>query len=435
MLDNQGNGPGGADRSSSQNGDRKANTISDVENQLGFLFVGFGAILSFLGLRSAEVTTVLRNDATQASLIALLLLFGVLAAVLAVAIPNSETRKVSRVSAIAVMLVLFGVGAFVIYAVPISAAPGIAPGILSKELSLILVPLGIVILVIGAIIARMISIHKKKAIAERKTAIAGRETAIAEQNKAWAEAEIALAEETGQHELRMKDEERTARADEKAAGAGVGGEERTAIAREKAGTAKAMIRSEKWYDWPLTPCIPLTVVFLLASVMFIAISTYGAIRLETDSQLSSSVQVAASVETTNSGTMISAHVSASKIEDGSWVGIDVVGLPSAVQMAAECEALQSLVKSNSATCLQDPCAIGRGYLGSQCKIVMGGTVVPDANGDVDETLNAPISSNEFQDIDVRAYICSPKVGCRSVSNTGGTNTSRLDIIIPTPSAS
>jgi predicted membrane protein len=433
MLDHQGNGPSGAERASSQSGDRKTNTISDVENQLGFLFVGFGAILSFLGLRSAEVTTVLRNDATQASLIALLLLFGVLAAVLAVAIPNSEARKVSWVSATAIMLALFGVGALVIYAIPITAAPGIAPGILSKELSLILVPLGITILVIGAIIARIITMHKKTAIAEQKMAVAERKMAVAEEYKVRAEAKIALAEETGQHELRVKEEERMAQAEEKAARAR--GEERTAIAEEKAARAEAKIQPKKWYDWLLAPCIPLTVVFLLASVMFIAISTYGAIRLETDSQLSSSVQVAASVETTNSGTMISAHVTASKIEDGSWVGIDVVGLPSTVQMAAECENLQTRVKPNSATCLQDPCAIGPGYLGSQCKIVMGGTVVPDANGDVDETLNAPISSDEFQDIDVRAYICSPKVGCRSVNNTGDTNTSRLDIIIPTPSAS
>ncbi len=44
-----------------------SNPFKDVQNILGFLLAGFGGIISFLGLQSAEVTTVLRNDPAQAS--------------------------------------------------------------------------------------------------------------------------------------------------------------------------------------------------------------------------------------------------------------------------------------------------------------------------------------------------------------------------------
>jgi hypothetical protein len=83
--------------------------ITDIRNVLGFLLAGFGAILSFLGLRSTEVTTVLRNDPGQASLIALLLLLGVLAAVLTVAMDS--TKNLPLPGAVAIVLTLFGVGA------------------------------------------------------------------------------------------------------------------------------------------------------------------------------------------------------------------------------------------------------------------------------------------------------------------------------------
>ena len=47
-----------------------SNPFKDVQNNLGFLLAGFGGIISFLGLQSAEVTTVLRNDPGQASMVA-----------------------------------------------------------------------------------------------------------------------------------------------------------------------------------------------------------------------------------------------------------------------------------------------------------------------------------------------------------------------------
>jgi hypothetical protein len=124
------------------------NPWNGVENLLGFLLAGFGAVLSFLGLRSTEVTTVLRNYPSQASLIAFLLLLGVLAAVLTVAIDRDPDREISWTIAAATILALFGVGAFVIYAIPVGTT-----GILSKVLGLIFISAGIIISVISLAIA------------------------------------------------------------------------------------------------------------------------------------------------------------------------------------------------------------------------------------------------------------------------------------------
>ena len=124
MSDDQGGGSASVGRDSSQISSQKKNTIGNVQNLLGFLLVGFGAVLSFIGLRSNEVTTVLRNDPGQASVIALILLLGVLAAALTVAIDDGEAKNVSWASVVGVAMVLLGVGALVIYSIPVGAAPG-----------------------------------------------------------------------------------------------------------------------------------------------------------------------------------------------------------------------------------------------------------------------------------------------------------------------
>jgi len=87
------------------------NNWADVQNLLGFLLAGFGAVLSFVGLRSTEVTTVLRNYPDQASLVALFLLLGVLSAVLIVATDTLGIRTASYLRTAGIILVLFGAGA------------------------------------------------------------------------------------------------------------------------------------------------------------------------------------------------------------------------------------------------------------------------------------------------------------------------------------
>jgi len=93
--------------------------LTNIRNVLGFLLAGFGALLSFLGIRSSEISTVLRNDSQRASIIAFILLLGVLAAVSAIV--TKSRKRVNTVSAVAIGLVLFGVGALVIFYIPVGS--------------------------------------------------------------------------------------------------------------------------------------------------------------------------------------------------------------------------------------------------------------------------------------------------------------------------
>ncbi len=348
MSNSAADGSGGTKPDPSQN-----NPWSAVENLLGFLLAGFGAVLSFLGLRSAEVTTVLRNYPNQASLIALLLLLGVLSAVLAVSIDRGHTKNVRWTIAVAIILVLFGLGSFVIYAIPVAGTPPI----LGAVLGFVLVPTGIILLVISTVAPA------KKPAATRSTAISGQNT-----------------------------------------------------------SAKTQAEDPR----TISPII----IFILASVIFIAISTYGAMRLEATSQRSFDAQVVASVSMNTSGAIVSVHVTASKIKNNGYIGITVRGLPYAIILTAECKKVGS-TPEHSATCLEDPC-YWLPKVGDNCQIVMAGAIAPDNNGDVDETLNAPLSVREFQDIDVRAVICSETTrGCFSTSDSG----SLVDIFLPKPQTS
>src|SRR5215471_16545772 len=87
------------------------NPLKDVQNILGFLLAGFAGVLGFIGLRSAEVSTVLRNDLPKATTIAVILFLAAIAAVSGVVI--SHGRKAPRLLAAVAFLALLGIGMIV----------------------------------------------------------------------------------------------------------------------------------------------------------------------------------------------------------------------------------------------------------------------------------------------------------------------------------
>jgi len=128
------------------NQDDLTNTLSNARNLLGFLLAGFGAVLSFIGLRSAELTTVLRNDSAQASFIALFLLLGVLAAVLAVA--SDKNTNVPMTVAAAIIVALLGAGSLLVFSVPtetVYKAPALATYTTGPEVAWLVIGLALVI--------------------------------------------------------------------------------------------------------------------------------------------------------------------------------------------------------------------------------------------------------------------------------------------------
>jgi len=422
-----------ADGSGRTNPDRSPNNSSNqnsnnpwnaVENLLGFLLAGFGALLSFLGLRSTEITTVLRNYPTQASLIALLLLLGILAAVLTVATERNPNTNISWVVFTAIILALFGVGAFVVYAIPIGT-----PGMLSKVLGLICVPAGIIILLADIVIenfssagrpnkylswaglALLLLIFSVSAYDIHVIPVPGAPGVLTQMALTFGLAafiilviiSIALARHS-------RDEHRTQGSDKHGT--------------QRSGTQGSL----HWLAKP-APAVSLLVTFIAASVILMGISAYGAMRLEANSQQSFDAQVAANVSMSASGATVSVHVTASKIKNNNYVGIIARGLPYGISLTTECEKV--ITNSHSVTCPENPCY----YLprvGDSCPIVINGIATPDDSGNVDETLSAPVGVGEFQDIDVQAEICSHTMRTCFPLNDNG---SRVDIFLPKPQTS
>lgn len=306
------------------------NKLGDMRNLLGFLLAGFGALLSFLGVRSSEVSTILRNDSVQASVVVVILLFGVLAAVSAIIIDSEKNKKKLPLASVVEMgIILLGLGALVIFAIPIGRNPFTISGWIS--------------LVIGCL-----------------SVFAGT-LALVGSPPSWVEQGVGLID-----------------------------------------------------------------VLILASVLFTAIAAYGAIRLESKSQLSFSSQVGASFTIDGPRTTVSLDIAATKIPQTDWVFIDVYGLPVGISMASSCAGVTQ--PKGIAPCTTDPCLYftRQRYASlAQCAVLLNGSIVPNATGDVNETLSVPFLTANYQDIDVRAEVCSPE-GC--AGNLTGQN-SRLDWII------
>ncbi|HEU5003456.1 MAG TPA: hypothetical protein VFW71_11860 [Actinomycetota bacterium] len=91
--------------------------LENTRNLLGLLLAGFIGALNFVGLKSGEVTTILRNEAVVPSFIAALLLFALMFAVSSVFV--ASTWRVARSLAIALIACLVGLGSLTVVIVPI----------------------------------------------------------------------------------------------------------------------------------------------------------------------------------------------------------------------------------------------------------------------------------------------------------------------------
>jgi hypothetical protein len=76
------------------NGTSPENRIGDVRNLIAFLVAGFAGVLNVIGLKSAEVGVVLRNDRTEVTIIALLLFVGLATATVSVFFTGNKVPSV-----------------------------------------------------------------------------------------------------------------------------------------------------------------------------------------------------------------------------------------------------------------------------------------------------------------------------------------------------
>lgn len=292
--------------------------LKDAQNLLGFLLAGFAGVVGFLGLRSDEVTTVLRNDTRQATVIAFILLLAALAAVIGVAVPKSS--RTTWACTAGTFFLLFGLAAFVIYNVPVSSTSEYGKN--SLYAAYCSVGVGIAVLIFAA-----------------------------------------------------------------------------------------------WLQWRQKGnIISGQFVLIMASIILLATSMYGAMRLETYSQRNPAVQIAATAARQSNDTTLSVRVTASKLSENGYIGVAVEGLKTGVPVLGVCQVIASRHKlpaivrmRDISLCTENPCS----YL-KTCVVIFGGVFPPDPRGNVDETLDDMLISGQFEDITVRGSICHlPKLGILS----------------------
>ena len=70
---------------------------------------------------------------------------------------------------------------------------------------------------------------------------------------------------------------------------------------------------------------------------------------------------------------------------------------------------------------------------AQLRVADGRLVAPDASGDVNDTMDILITAGEFQDLDIRASVCTSSA-CGGAANLTDeplpTEGSRVDVVIP-----
>ncbi len=311
---------------------------TDIRNWLGFLIAGFGAVLSFIGLRSAEISTILRNDSIQVAVVAIALLLGILAAVYSLVIGRSDSIPVRQ--SVAIFGVLLGASFAMVFATPIQVSRTTPSELVAGSTA------GALAIIFGCV---------------------------------WFSA----------------------------------------------------FRWKKWDTKPATTNRQIT--FIAASVVLIGTSIFGATRTETDSQLSSSIQIGSSITNSASKVIVSVHVTAVKLKDSRYLGIAVYGLPKRVNESAQCKmAYKKLKNKNSKIepyyplCKEAPC--DPKFLRNLCDLVISGTVQPDAAGNVNETISNGLLRGKYKDLAIVGLVCDSGKGCNPLTKYG----SRLDLHIPVP---
>jgi hypothetical protein len=129
-------------------------------------------------------------------------------------------------------------------------------------------------------------------------------------------------------------------------------------------------------DKILKRIIPVKVVLIVASVILISTSVDTALRLETQSQLHTTVQVAAGVAESGSDTMLTIHLTAAKVTNDSSVKFEVSGVNSG---------------DPKKTVLRN---------------IASGDMDPDVNGDIDNTLEIRLLPGSFDSINIITGTCS-----------------------------
>ncbi|MEV7771004.1 hypothetical protein [Kitasatospora sp. NPDC086791] len=145
----------------------------------------------------------------------------------------------------------------------------------------------------------------------------------------------------------------------------------------------------------------ITSILLICSVILTAIATFAAARLEVRSQVSAANPSISAVMKGNGSTEdLSLTIAASRIADGDKVGLIVQAVPRTYPLVQTC--------SDAHYWRLDDClskAVCNARDNNPCDVIVSSVLQPDSTGEINTTVDAPVSTSAYQFVDVRAQIC------------------------------
>lgn len=323
-------------------GDSPDSRLSDARNLLGFVVAGFAGVLNFIGLKSAEVGVILRNEPFRVSIVGILLLLGVVTAALSIFVTAHHLIHPAW---------MYGFSLLAVSAFPLQI--WIIPSAFSGHGS------------------------------ERSAAIG---VAIG----CWVAAAVLLG---------------------------------WAVAAHRSGHGGLQ---NSYPDLFNLQCLLLAAALILTSA-----AAYGALRMETISQNSPLAQVGDSLTINGHQDDLTISISASKLSDLEWLGLDVQGAPRSWNIGTMCGEVN---RNRGVRCSQDPCYYFRQQLQQGCIQLSEDVLPPDASGTVQRNVVVPFSPQQFQHLQITAVVCQPNTGKQYAPGTcqplvDAVN-SRLDVAVP-----
>jgi hypothetical protein len=176
----------------------------------------------------------------------------------------------------------------------------------------------------------------------------------------------------------------------------------------------------------------LQALLLAVALILTSAAAYGALRMETISQNSPLAQVGDSLTINGNQDDLTISISASKMSDLEWLGVDVRAAPRTWHIETMCGQVK---RNRGVLCSQDPCYYFR-QLKKECIQLSEDVLPPDASGTVQRTVVVPFSPQQFQHVQITAVVCQPKTGKQyppgSCQPLGDAVNSRLDVAVPPP---
>jgi hypothetical protein len=188
-------------------------------------------------------------------------------------------------------------------------------------------------------------------------------------------------------------------------------------------------------------------LLLLTSVVLTSLSVFTAVRLETRSESQAvSPELGVSVVDQSGSASVSIKVTQTGLSPDEYVGLAVNAVPRSFHVKAFCATLTATQAGSEPPCPIDPCdSMGTRQRNQVCQQILGTIVLPDANGEVSQQFEFPVSAKRFSRIHVTAQACrkiseSSIAGCnfeaddQSVASKFGVNyRARMDAVLPAPS--